>query len=163
MKKIWMKIMMFLCNHIFVGTHCFSIKRILLNSTYLLEIGTGSKIVGPLFITCECHIGNSTWVGRNFQANGNGQVYIGDKCDIAPDVSLYTGGHEIGDATRRAGKGKNGKIVICNGTWVCASAKILPDVTINPSSVIAAGAVVTKDIPANSLAGGIPARMIRKL
>lgn len=162
-KRIWMRVILLLCNTVFVGTHCFFLKRVLLNSTYLFEIGDDVKIVGPVFITCKCSIGKSTWIGRNFQANGNGVVCIGANCDIAPDVSLYTGGHEIGDAIRRAGKGKNGKIVIGDGSWICAAVKMAPDVTIGQSCVIAAGAVVTKDIPADSLAGGIPARMIRKL
>lgn len=153
-----------LTNSILCGTRTwsFSMKRNLLNWAGY-KIGENTKIVGPIFITASLCVGKDTWIGRNFSVNGNGSVEIGDNCDIAPDVSFYTGGHEIGDENRRAGKGINKKIIVKNSCWICAASKLLPGAVIEESCVVAAGAVVTKHIEKNQLVGGVPARTIKRL
>ena len=60
------------------------------------EIGEGTKIVGPIYCTGKIIIGKDCWIGKNLIINGNGSVRIGDNCDVAPEVSFQTGGHEIG-------------------------------------------------------------------
>lgn len=106
LKGLWHRVALFGVNKIYAGTNHkhFEIKRRLLNSIGF-EIGSGTKVVGPIECTGKLKVGNNCWIGKNLKVNGNGSVVIGSNCDIAPEVTFQTGGHEIGDATRRAGKG----------------------------------------------------------
>ena len=156
------RITMRILNGLFSGTECWRIKRALLSSLGY-SIGRNTRIVGPIYCSAKMTIGDNTWIGRNFAVNGNGEVIIGDNCDIGPDVSFYTGGHRIGDGPRRAGKGQHYKQVVNDGVWICAKATIVNNSTIGDGSVIAACACVVDSIPQNCLAGGVPARVIKKL
>lgn len=151
-----------LINHVFVGTRCFIQKRWLLNVVGH-QVGTGTKIVGPLFCTGKLVAGKDCWIGRNFTIHGNGIVTLGDCCDIGPDVMFLTGSHEIATPQRRAGAGQTHTIRIEEGCWIGARSTFLNEITVGRGSVIAACACVTKDIPANTLAGGVPAGSIRTL
>ncbi|RAX43840.1 hypothetical protein DQ354_18685 [Arthrobacter sp. AQ5-06] len=82
---------------------------------------------------------------------------------IGPFVRLVTDSHELGPSAKRGGANKWPPIVIGDGTWIGASVTVLGGVTIGKGCVIAAGAVVVHDIPDNSLAGGVPAKVIKKL
>jgi maltose O-acetyltransferase len=110
-------------------------------------------------------IGHDTWIGPGcrFYSNDIAPVSIGNNCDIAPEVAFVTGSHELGGQARRAGSGTAREIVVGDGCWIGTRATILGGVHIGKSSVIAAGALVSEDIPENSLAGGIPAKVIKKL
>ena len=157
LKRAWVY---YRVNHIYAGTRCFERKRRLLNSIGH-RIGQGTKIVGPLFCTGTLNIGEDCWIGRNLTLNGNGTVTIGSRCDIAPDVMFLTGGHEIGDARRRAGKGKTFDIAVGDGAWIGARATVLADV--GEGSVVAACACVSSPVPPHTLSGGVPAKPIREL
>lgn len=95
--------------------------------------------------------------------NGNGIVTIGDRCDVGPEVTFMTGGHLIGTADRRAGKGQTYTQSVGDGCWIGGRCTIINETGISSGSVIAACACVTKDIPANVLAGGVPAKIIKNL
>lgn len=117
------------------------------------------RIIGPLFLNgCTVHIGEGTFVGRAFATEGRGVVTIGKNCDIAPQVTVLTGTHKKGDSTRRAGEGVTTDVEIGDGTWIGACSIILPGVHIGKGCVIGAGAVVTKDVPDNTKAIGVPAK-----
>ncbi|MFT4116120.1 sugar O-acetyltransferase [Bradyrhizobium sp.] len=112
--------------------------------------------------------GNEIRVGRNVFVNQNCTFYdlggldIGDDVMIGPNVSIITTGHPLQPSQRRSvtiGK----PIVIERNVWIAAGATIIGGVTVGENSVVAAGAVVTKDVPANTLAGGNPARVIRAI
>jgi maltose O-acetyltransferase len=90
-------------------------------------------------------------------------IVIADRCDIGPGVQFITGSHQMGSSDRRAGVGTAEPIKVGSGTWIGAGALILGGVEIGEACVIAAGAVVTRNIPANSLAAGIPAMVKRAL
>ena len=152
----------YVINHLLSGTRCFNIKRSLLRAVGY-KIGEGTKIVGPLYNTGELNIGKNCWIGKNLIVNGNGIVNIGDNCDIAPEVTFLTGGHEIGDSVRRAGKGEKYTIVVGNGTWIGARSTIGRNVNIGESCVIAACSCVMKDVNSNLLVGGVPAKEIKKI
>lgn len=153
---------MFLINKIFVGTSHFAVKRKLLNAAGILT-GENSKIVGPIECTGKLTIGDNCWIGKNFKVNGNGCVHIGNNCDIAPEVTFQTGGHFIGTSERRAGKGRKFSQSVGDGTWIGGRATILNETNIGSSCVIAGCACVTKNVPDNSLVGGVPAKLIRNL
>ena len=149
-------------NHIYAGTTKFEKKRKLLNSIGF-SIGENTKVVGPIEVTGTLVVGKNCWVGKNFKVNGNGTVTIGDNCDIAPEVTFQTGGHKIGDFQRRAGEGCVFHQSVGDGTWIGGRVTILNETKIGKSCVIAGCACVTKDVEDNSLVGGVPAKVIRKL
>jgi acetyltransferase-like isoleucine patch superfamily enzyme len=110
--------------------------------------------------------GNEIRVGRNVFVNQNCTFYdlgcldIGDDVLIGPYVSIITTGHPLEPSQRHAvtiGK----PIAIERNVWIAAGATVIGGVTIGENSVVAAGSVVTKDVPPNALVGGNPARVIR--
>lgn len=131
-----------------------------------LALGRRVRVTGRWFIPQDnVLIGDGTWIGHDVKivASPSAPVSIGARCDLGPGVSLITGTHAIGDSSRRAGQGRSEPIVIEDGCWLGASVLVASGVTIGAGSVIAAGAVVVSDIPSDSLAAGIPARVMRSL
>lgn len=155
-------LVLFCVNHILSGTVYFEQKRKLLNSVGF-EIGEGTKVVGPLFCTGKLIVGKNCWVGRSLSIEGNGTVVIGDNCDIAPEVTFLTGGHQIGTRERRAGKGEIYTIRVGDGCWLGARSTLGRNMQVGTGSVVAECACVMADVPENVLVGGVPARIIRNL
>ena len=164
MKKYYRAFVVAFINAFFCGTHFFSLKRFLLK-TAGMSIGTSTKIVGPLKIGKVVHldIGDGCWIGADFTVHGNGTVHIGDNCDFGPEVSILTGSHEIGTAERRAGEGIAFTVTVGNGCWIGARATIMGDTTIGGASVVAACALVNKDVEQSCVVGGVPAKLIKEL
>lgn len=152
----------FCVNHFLAGTTFFETKRKLLNSIGY-EIGEGSKVVAPIICTGKLITGRNCWLGRDLKIQGNGVVNIGSNCDIAPEVTFLTGGHAIGNADRRAGKGEIYTIMVGDGCWIGARSTLGRDITIGNGCVVAACACVMRNIDKNMLVGGVPAKEIRKL
>lgn len=115
----------------------------------------------------RCDYGCNIHVGENFFANFNltvldeALVEIGDNVFIGPNVSIYTACHPLDPAERRKGIEWAEPVRIGNDVWIGGSTTILPGVTVGDRCTIGAGSVVTRDIPAGSLAVGNPCRVIR--
>ena len=122
-------------------------------------------IVPPFY----CDYGNHISVGNNVFINYNctlldvGKITIGDNCMLAPNVAIYTAGHPLHPDSRNSGYEYGMDVTIGNNVWIGGSVVITPGVRIGDCCVIGAGSVVTKDIPAWSLAAGNPCRVIRKI
>lgn len=159
-KKFWL----FIINSLYVNQNtkrAFAAKRAALQKLNRAnEIDSTVRIMGPLSSFCKLKIGSDTFIGRAFSCEGNGIVCIGKNCDIAPQVTILTGTHEIGDCSRRAGSGITTDVSIGDGVWIGACSVILPGVHIGNGCIIGAGAVVTKDVPDNTKAIGIPAKHV---
>ena len=127
--------------------------------------GENTVILSPF----HCDYGYNIEVGDHFFANVNlvildgAKVRIGDNVFIAPNVGIYTAGHPLDTPQRNEGLEYAYPVTIGNNVWIGAQACILPGVTIGDNTVIGAGSVVTKDIPANSLAVGNPCKVIRSI
>ena len=113
--------------------------------------------------------GKNIHVGDNFTANYNvtildiAPVTIGDGCMFGPGVTISAVTHPV-NAIRRRGRIAQAKpVTIGNDVWLGANVLVMPGVTIGDNVVVGAGAVVTHDIPSNSLAMGVPARVARRL
>ena len=124
-----------------------------------------SFLLIPPFYTAsgkEINVGRNVFINQNCTLYDLGGLYIGNDVMIGPNVSIITTGHPIEPSQRHSvtiGK----PIVIERNVWIAAGATIIGGVTVGENSVIAAGAVVTKDVPANTLVGGNPARIIRSI
>lgn len=93
----------------------------------------------------------------------DGEVYIGDAVMFGPNVTIATAGHPVLPQLRKDGIQYNKEVHIQRNVWIGANVVILPGVTIGENSVIGAGSVVTKDIPANVVAVGSPCRVLRPI
>ncbi|WP_152394211.1 sugar O-acetyltransferase [Paenibacillus guangzhouensis] len=116
----------------------------------------------------HCDLGYNIHVGNNFYAGYNctildmAEVRIGDDCMIAPNVGIYTAGHSVEPKDRNK-SGYGIPITIGNNVWIGGSCVILPGVNIGDNSIVAAGSVVTKDVPANTIVAGNPAKILRQI
>ncbi len=144
--------------------HLFPFKAFLLRSRGYM-IGKNVKVASSVKIKLKyLSIGDNSYI--NFDTlitGGDVLIQIGNNVDIAPRCSIISGSHEIAGSSHRAGKGLSLPITIGDGTWIGAQSTILGGVTIGPGCVIGAGSLVRDDIPENSFAAGVPAKIIRKL
>ena len=108
-------------------------------------------------------IGKNTFINYNCTILDTGMVRIGENCQIAPNVSIYTAGHPIHPAVRNTLYEYGIDVTIGNNVWLGGNVVICPGVTIGDNAVIGAGSVVTRDIPAWSFAAGNPCRVIRQI
>ena len=137
--------------------------RNLLSQITCSEIDESVAVFTPLHI----NYGKHTKIGKNVFINFDcvfldlGGITIADNVLIAPRVSLLSEGHPIAPNERKSLV--PGHIHIKKNAWIGAGATILPGVTIGENAVVAAGAVVSKDVPANTVVGGIPAKIIKSI
>ena len=116
-----------------------------------------------------CDYGKQIRVGKRFFANFNftvldeAPVSIGDDCFIGPNVSIYTACHSTDPTERNSRLEWAEPVTIGDNVWIGGSVTILPGVTIGSNVTVGAGAVVTRDIPDNSVAVGNPARVIKTI
>lgn len=97
--------------------------------------------------------------GCCFQDQGG--IFIGDDCLIGHQVVIATLNHDLAPAHR--GSMRPSPVRIGNNVWIGAHATLLPGVNVGNNSVIAAGAVVSRDVPANTVVAGVPAKIIRTI
>ena len=114
---------------------------------------------GPNIVIGESWIGMGAWLISTRGA----EVRIGNGCDIGPALMVTTGSHELGDQSRRAGRETEQSVVIGDGCWIGARVTILPGVQVGAGSMVAAGSVVIDDVAANTMVGGVPARLLKTL
>ena len=117
----------------------------------------------------HCDYGYNIALGENFYMNVNcvildeAKVTFGDNVFIAPNCALYTAGHPFDVEQRNRGLEYAKPITVGNNVWIGGNVVVLPGVSIGDNCVIGAGSVVTKDIPADSLAVGNPCKVIRSI
>jgi acetyltransferase-like isoleucine patch superfamily enzyme len=122
---------------------------------------TSNSIEGEGVVTGKC-----CWIGIHAViASGQGGIFLGDNVLIAPHAILVTGGHDLEnvDSPLIEHEYSGLPIHVGNNVWIGANAVILGGVTIGDGSVVAAGAVVTKDVEPYSIVGGVPAKELRKI
>lgn len=164
-----------------------------LNKTPLWNIPKRNRLIRRLFGSIDgvpynvqrpfhCTYGQNIHAGKNFYSNFNcvildqAKVTIGDNCMLGPNVTITTTRHPFAAEERRGRSYENsfapGKladlelaapVTIGDDVWIAAGCVICPGVTIGSGAVIGAGSVVTSDIPADTLAYGVPCRAIRPI
>lgn len=120
-----------------------------------LGVFTPTQIDFPKQIT----FGKRVFINHNFTAMSIGGIEIGNFVQIGPHVTIVTDNHDFSDRYVL----KCRKVVIEDNVWIGAGVSIMPGVHIGKNAVIAGGAVVTKDVPANTIVGGNPAKVIKVL
>lgn len=129
------------------------------------DLGPDAFVRAPLYVDWGFNIslGARTFVNMGLVALDVGKITIGEDCLIGPNVQLLTPTHPLDPALRRTKVEGSEPITLGNNVWLGGGVVVCPGVTIGDNSVIGAGSVVTKDIPANVVAVGNPARVIRQL
>lgn len=136
-----------------------------------LERQVFGKTGDNLYVTPPFQVdyGRHVEIGNNFYANMDcifldvNKIKIGNNVMVGPRVSFYTAGHPIDPQIRIEELEFGLPITVEDNVWIGGNATILPGVTIGKNSIIAAGAVVTKDVAANTIVGGNPAQLIRAI
>lgn len=128
-----------------VGRRCFVRGGLQIQESFALTLGD------DVFVNAACCFDLSA------------AIILESRVQLAYQVTLVTGGHEIGSHQSRAGTHCPAPIRVGEGAWIGARAIVLPGVTVGAGAVVAAGALVTKDVPPDTLVGGVPARFIRSL
>lgn len=133
-----------------------------------------SKIIGnsvdetvglfpPFYTDCgkNIHVGKNVFINSGCRFQDQGGITIGDGVLIGHNVVLATLNHDINP--RKRSTLHPAPIVIGDYVWIGANATVVPGVTIGDGAIVAAGAVVTKDVPPNVIVGGVPAKIIKKI
>lgn len=136
-------------------------------------IGSYTSIARNLWLHCGCtledydhgffSIGEYSFIGCNAVIGASGGIRIGDHVAIGPNVTIASENHRFDNPNLRIdqqGVERKG-VMISNDCWIGSNVTILDGVTVGESSILAAGAVITKNIPPFSIAAGVPARIIR--
>jgi len=142
----------------------------------IITVGSNVYISGKIGISFsshpqklpEFHVGDRSFIGHQCSFSMAKGITIGSDCLIAGGVSIQDNdGHPIDANLRHYGKSVNmddvREVIIENGAWIASHVIILKGVKIGTNAVVGAGSVVTADIPANTIAAGNPARVIRSL
>ena len=112
---------------------------------------------------CNTHVGDHVYANFNLTVVDDGQCHIGNYVMFAPNVVISTTGHPLHPSMRDKGAQFSLPVVIKDHVWIGANVTIMPGVTIGENSVIGAGSVVTRDIPDNVVACGVPCRVMRAI
>ena len=128
------------------------------------KVDDSFSLIPPFYTTGGEHIrvGRNVFINQNCTIYDLGGIDIGDDVMIGPNVSLITSSHPIEPSRRRDGLIAK-PIVIGKNVWIAANVTIIGGVTVGENAVVAAGSVVTRDVPANTLVAGNPARVIRSI
>lgn len=119
------------------------------------QVWRGAEWLGPITVGKRVFVNQGSYIRSS--------VTIEDDVSLGPFVRLISDSHDIGKNQRRTGNPRVDPILIGRGTWVGAGAMVLGGVTIGARSIIAAGSVVTRDVPDNVVVGGMPARIIKHI
>lgn len=136
--------------------------RDLLNELFQVQLDESVSIVSPFYCDNGCRVkfGKNITINKGATLLSAGIIEIEDDVLIGPDVRIATVNHDLKD---RHHQFYFKKVTIKKNAWICMGAIICPGVTIGENSVVAAGSVVTKDVPDNVVVGGNPAKIIKNI
>jgi maltose O-acetyltransferase len=129
-----------------------------------IEMDRGAIVEsGVFFFGANVSLGEYCVVNHNCYLDCKDRITIGPRTGVAMGSMLFTSNHEMGDAFKRWGPFVTAPITVGAGVWIGARVLVMPGVTIGDGCLVAAGAVVTKDLEPNAIYAGVPARKLREL
>ena len=129
-----------------------------------VDVGRGCVILPGFEMTGgSIKLGQNCFINTNVRFESTGGIQLGAFCQVGPRVCFETVSHPLPPVLNQHRSVIAAPIVIGDYVWVAANATILPGVTIGEGAVIAAGAVVTKDVAAYTVVGGVPAKLLRQV
>ena len=130
------------------------------------EIGEGCYVEAPFYANWgghHVHFGKNVYANYGLTLVDDTHIYVGDCTMFGPHVTIATAGHPIDPQLREKGLQYNLPVHIGRNCWLGAGVIVMPGVTIGDNTVIGAGSIVTRDIPANVVAVGNPCRVLRPI
>jgi acetyltransferase-like isoleucine patch superfamily enzyme len=149
-------------NHVVTHIPIHSVRNSVLIHLMRIDLGAAASIHLGLRLYCrgQLSIGSNSVVDRDCTLDGRGGLQIGQNVNISPEVMVLTASHDPDDSEAFAGYDL--PVIIEDYVWIATRAVILPGVTIGYGSIVAAGSIVTTDVPCNVIVAGNPARQIRE-
>ena len=137
--------------------------RALMSQLIGKDIDSTCYFFPPFYTDCgkNIHMGKKVFINSGCHFQDQGGIFIGDECLFGHNVVLATLNHDH-DPNRRADLFPK-KIIIGNRVWMGANVSVMPGVTIGDNAIIAAGSVVTKDVPKDTIVAGVPAKVIKSI
>lgn len=150
--------------HQFNTAEDFATRQEILNQL-VAQVGTNAIIEPPFYCSYGCHIylGNYTYLNSMCTILDNNEVRLGDHVMVGPHVQIYTAAHDLQAQPRNEGYEIAKPIIVADNVWIGGGAILLPGVTVGLNAVVGAGAVVTRDVPPNTVVAGNPARVIKEI
>jgi len=130
-------------------------ERTLIMSSFTLTGGKGSWR--------NLRIGSGCFINEDCVFDATAPIVLGNEVNLGHGVLITTSSHLIGGSERRAGLLEPEPVRVGDGAWLASRVVVLPGVEVGDGAVVCAGAVVSRDVPANAMVGGVPARLIRQL
>lgn len=161
MKGALLSFLLFFHNSFVTRFPSHTVRKLFLRLIMNIQIGQESSIhMGlRLYTYRNISIGNHCVIDRDCVLDGRGGISIGHNVNISPEVLILTAYHDPDDGDF---VGVEKPVVIEDYAWIATRAMILPGVKVGSGAVVAAGSVVTKDVPSRTIVGGNPARPIRE-
>ncbi|MGN0687945.1 MAG: sugar O-acetyltransferase [Oscillospiraceae bacterium] len=152
-----------ICADINCGYHSPEELRRLMSELTGSRIDEGFGLFPPFFADCgkNLHIGKNVFINSGCKFQDQGGIYIGDGALIGHNVVIATLNHNFAPEKRRGMYPK--PVSVGKNVWIGSNSTICPGVTIGDNAVIGAGSVVTKDVPKNMVAVGVPAKVIKSI
>lgn len=149
----------YLCNHIITKVPSHSIRLWFYKNGMNFQIGKSSSVLlNCTFDTAnQMYIGHNTVINSRCRIDNRGEITIGNNVSISQEVVILTADHDMNSPFF---DGRTKKVVISDYVWIGTRATILPGVSIGKGAVIAAGAIVTRDVPEYVVVAGVPAREV---
>lgn len=160
LKTILSELIIYVCNNVISCIPSHTIRLFYYRKVMRFKIGRDTHI----FLHCKFDtpkglvIGNNTIINSNCRLDSRGLLYIGNNVVISTDTIILTADHDMDDNMT----GRLRRVHLDDYVWVGTRALVLPGITIKRGAVVAAGAVVTKNVEENSVVAGIPAKCIKK-
>lgn len=150
-----------LCHRINMSEPDIELLRPLIGKMLTVPLPEGTYITPPMQIDfgCQMQVGRNVFINHGLCCMSAGGITIDDDVQIGPEVAMVTTNHDF--SSRRTLRCKS--IHICRNAWIGARAVILPGVTVGENAIVAAGAVVTKNVEQDTIVGGNPARIIHRI
>ncbi len=160
-KSVGLSILLYVFNSFVSQFPSHLLRRWFLRHLMKVSLGKGSSIHMRLrlYTRGQISIGDHCVIDRDCQLDGRGGITIGNNVNLAPEVMILTAYHDPDDADFA---GIEKPVVVEDYAWIATRAMILPGVTVGHHAIVAAGSIVTKDVPPNAIVGGNPARFIRE-
>lgn len=159
LKQFVNELLHYTANHVVNGIPFYSIRYFFYRRIYGMKIGrvTAVHMGQKLMTRGGIEIGDHSVINRDCTLDGRGGLQIGSNVSISPEVMILTAEHGVNSPTF---DGVLGKVTIGDYVWIGSRAIILPGVKLGEGAVVAAGAVVRKDVPPYTIVGGVPAKVI---
>ena len=166
-RLVCVRILNYLTNHVVAHVPSFTLRHLWYRRALGIQLGRHAGVhmgtyvwfFGPREIRrIGVRIGRNSLIGRNCTLDARSPLTIGDNVSISPEVMILAGTHDVNDPTFPPSPVGPHAVAIEDHVWIGTRAMILPGVTVGRGAVVAAGSVVTKDVPPLTIVGGVPAK-----